>query len=206
MSLFDEIAGKLAGSAAGGSGGRLYAMWKCCSSQQGGHPAWRRHSSKKGLGDVVSSLDRHRPESAGLRRPDPAGARGGASSNSCPEVGDASTDAAGSQLADLLPRHAWTSLPQGGQTRSRCGPHRLLGRDSCRPDVRTAARNPGRLLYQKLGAWRPCCHWRRRWGWGCWPVPGFTRLCLSLVCWCASIGSLSPPPGSMGRCWRTLGF
>ena len=115
MSLFDDAAGKSAGSAAGGSGGQwlLTSIVEMLSKQQNGLGGLAAAFQQKGLGDIVSSwigTGQNLPVSASQIRQ----VLGEEQVRTLAQKAGISTDAAGSQLADLLPGVV-DKLTPGGQ-------------------------------------------------------------------------------------------
>ncbi len=124
MSLFDDVAGKLAGRAPGGVGGQglVTSIVEMLSSRQGGLSGLAEAFQQKGLGDIVSSwigTGQNLPVSADQVQQ----VLGEEQVRTLAQKSGISTDAAGSQLADLLPGIVdkltpGGQIPQGGDLMS----------------------------------------------------------------------------------------
>lgn len=104
MSLFDDTAGKSAGSAAGGSGGQrlVTSIAEMLSKQQNGLAGLTAAFQQKGLGDIVSSwigTGQNLPVSASQIQQ----ALGDDQIRSFAQKSGISTQAARTQSADMLP-------------------------------------------------------------------------------------------------------
>lgn len=124
MNLFDDVAGKLAGSTTGGSGGQglVTSVVEMLSGHQGGLAGLAAAFQQKGLGDIVSSwigTGQNLPVSADQVQQ----VLGEEQIRTFAQKTGISTEAAGQQLADLLPGVVDKltpngQIPQGGDLMS----------------------------------------------------------------------------------------
>ena len=124
MSLFDDIAGQLTGGMAGGSGGQglVASVVEMLGQQQGGLAGLAGAFQQKGLGDIVSSwigTGQNLPVSANQVQQ----VLGEEQISALAQKAGLSNEAAGLQLADLLPGIVdkltpGGQIPQGGDLMS----------------------------------------------------------------------------------------